>query len=47
MPTSINEREGAPGNEGNVATWVWNGQQYEMTFNSSHCGNLSIVKWDG
>jgi hypothetical protein len=47
-PPSINEQEGGPGpaNEHNLATWVWNGQQYEMTFNGSHCGNLTVVRWD-
>jgi len=47
MPTIVNQREGQPGNEGNISTWAWNGQQYEMTFNGSHCGNLSVVSWDG
>jgi len=46
VPAALNQREGSPGNEGNVSTWAWNGQQYEMTFKGSHCGNLSVVRWD-
>jgi len=47
-PPSINEQEGGPGpaNEHNLASWVWDGQQYEMTFNGSHCGNLTVVQWN-
>ena len=46
VPAIINQREGQVGNETNLSTWAWNGLQYEMTFNGSHCGNLSVVRWD-
>jgi hypothetical protein len=47
VPAVVNQREGQVGAEqNNVSTWAWNGQQYEMTFNGNHCGNLSVVRWD-
>jgi hypothetical protein len=47
MPVMVNQREGQVGAaQNNVSTWAWNGRQYEMTFNGSHCGNLSVVRWD-
>jgi hypothetical protein len=48
VPQLVDQKEGGPGpaNEHNLSTWAWNGNQYEMTFNGAHCGNLTVVKWD-
>jgi len=47
LPGIVNQSEGQVGaDQTNVSTWAWNGRQYEMTFNGSHCGNLSVVRWN-